>query len=164
MNDYTKGILTGVSLILCFFMFVSAKSQSGNLGDVVVNSVSVIDENADLVGRFDGRGLILAKAKQSPTVVISVGVNGGVITTHSKDGIMNAYLGTAETGGVLNVFNVDGKSAVYLGTSQNDGGILQTFNQYEVNTGYFGTNKYNDGMAILFDRYGDEGWNASGKK
>jgi hypothetical protein len=31
-------------------------------------------------------------------------------------------------------------------------------------TGYFGTNKENDGMAILLDRYGDPGWNKTGKK
>ena len=43
MNDYTKGILTGASLILCFFMFVSAKSQSENLGDVTVNSLNVVN-------------------------------------------------------------------------------------------------------------------------
>ena len=45
MNDYTKGILTGASLILCFFMFVSAKSQSKNLGDVTVRSISVFNAN-----------------------------------------------------------------------------------------------------------------------
>ncbi|HHZ98157.1 MAG TPA: hypothetical protein EYN68_01050 [Candidatus Marinimicrobia bacterium] len=43
MNDYTKGILTGASLILCFFMFVSAKSQSKNLGDVTVTKLQVVD-------------------------------------------------------------------------------------------------------------------------
>ena len=49
MNDYTKGILTGASLILCFFMFVSAKSQSENLGDVTVNSLNVVNKKGNLV-------------------------------------------------------------------------------------------------------------------
>ena len=43
MNDYTKGILTGGSLILCFFMFVSAKSQMKHLGEIVVDSIVVQD-------------------------------------------------------------------------------------------------------------------------
>ena len=33
MNDYTKGILTGASLIFCFFMFVSAKMQGNHEHD-----------------------------------------------------------------------------------------------------------------------------------
>jgi len=48
-NDYTKGILTGASLILCFFMFVSAKSQSENLGDRSVRSA--------MVGSYTGAAL-----------------------------------------------------------------------------------------------------------
>ena len=49
MNDYTKGILTGASLILCFFMFVSAKSQSKNLGDITVSSLNVVNKKGNLV-------------------------------------------------------------------------------------------------------------------
>jgi hypothetical protein len=33
MNDYTKGILTGASLILCFFMFVGARVQGNHEHD-----------------------------------------------------------------------------------------------------------------------------------
>ena len=33
MNDYTKGIVTGASLIFCFFMFVSAKMQGNHEHD-----------------------------------------------------------------------------------------------------------------------------------
>jgi len=50
MNDYTKGILTGASLILCFFMFVSAKSQSENLGAITVNSLNLDNKKGNLVG------------------------------------------------------------------------------------------------------------------
>jgi len=33
MNDYTKGIVTGASLIFCFFMFVSARMQGNHEHD-----------------------------------------------------------------------------------------------------------------------------------
>ena len=130
MNDYTKGILTGTSLILCFFMFVSAKSQSKNLGDIVVNSVTV----------------------------------------HNDRGEASVWIGLSPTGdGYLQTYNADGKETAYLGTGDGDGGNLATYNKYEKLVGYFGTgdngeNIIQDGMAMLFDRYGDLGWSALGKK
>ena len=42
-NDYTKGILTRVSLVLCFFMFVSANSKLKHLEEIVVDSIVVQD-------------------------------------------------------------------------------------------------------------------------
>jgi hypothetical protein len=76
MNDYTKGILTGASLILCFFMFVSAKSQGENLGDITVRSLSV--SNAD------------------GGMAVTLGVDragSGNIKLSNPDGKMIAYLG-----------------------------------------------------------------------
>jgi len=104
MNDY---------IILCFFMLVSAKSQSKNLGDITVNSITVINDG---------------------------------------------------TGGFIQTYNADGKETAYLGTSVDGSGKLTTSNKHEVMVGYFGTDQDNDGVAVLYDRYGDGGWSASGKK
>jgi hypothetical protein len=244
MNDYTKGILTGASLILCFFMFVSAKSQSKNLGDITVNSLQVVDENGSVVGLLsssNNRGtLSLAKAGEKPSVMIYCQDYGGVVFTHNTsnyitgllgtdedgrgvlsinnsnskplaifaadgksfglstyttdgkktaflgtddgsgllsvsingiietlnaDGKLAAYFGTAEGGGgVFNTFNAKGIQTAFIGTSKTGGGFLRTLNKNEVQTGYFGTNNQNDGIAVLFDRYGNDGWGASGKK
>ena len=111
-------------------MLVSAKSQSKNLGDIVVNSVTV----------------------------------------HNDRGEASVWIGLSPTGdGYLQTYNADGKETAYLGTGDGDGGNLATYNKYEKLVGYFGTgdngeNIIQDGMAMLFDRYGDLGWSALGKK
>ena len=88
MKKYTIGLITGALLAVSAMMFMG--SQNKNLGDITVNSITVLD---------DGYG------------------------------------------GFIKTLNTDGKQTVYLGT-----------------------NKDNDGIAILYDRYGDVGWAASGKK
>ena len=159
MNDYTKGILTGVSLILCFFMFVSAKSQSKNLGDITVNSITVVDDGTGgYIQTFNADGKDTAYLGTSE-------VGGGILQTFNTDGTQTTYLGTSINGvGFIKTINRDGKQTAYLGTGKEGFGFLQTFNKNGVETGYFGTNINNDGMALLLDRYGDAGWSASGKK
>ena len=153
MNDYTKGILTGGSLILCFFMFVSAKSQSKNLGDIRVDSITVMDENGN------------------PVAGLSATEYGGFFSIVNADGKQTVGLGTAEDGndGLILTYNTDGKKTVGLGAGEGGGGILTTYNKHEVRTGYFGTGDngeaiIQDGIAVLFDRYGDVGWSETGKK
>ena len=168
MNDYTKGILTGASLILCFFMFVSAKSQSGNLGDILVNSITVVmDEGkGGFITTFngDGKKTTYLGTNETGAGVLSVD-NVGTIYAYNADGKETVYLGTGQDGsGVLTTSDADGKRTAYLGTGEGGSGKLQTYNKHEVITGYFGSNKDNDGMAFLKDRYGDIGWSARGKK
>ena len=147
MNDYTKGILTGASLILCFFMLVSAKSESENLGDIRVNSITV----------QNGEGEECFWVGSAPE-------GDGYLTTFNANGKMTSYLGAHKSGsGGLTTFNTNGKKTSHLGTNKN-GGFLTTHNNQEVETGYFGTNKDNDGLIVLSDRYGDIGWTKYGKK
>jgi signal recognition particle GTPase len=94
--------------------------------------------------------------------------NLGDITADSitaKTIVIGSELGmTVIVGGALSMHQPDGKKIIYLGTGESFGGHLQTFSKHEVLTGFFGTNKDNDGVAILYDRYGDVGWLASGKQ
>ena len=134
MKKYTIGLITGALLGISAMMFMGA--QNKNLGDITVNSITVLDDG-----------------------------NGGFITTYNANGNRNAYLGFGKGGGRLITFETDGKKTIYLGTNIEGGfGFLSTYNKHEVKTGYFGTIKNNDGVAALFDRYGDEGWSASGKQ
>ena len=55
MNDYTKGIVTGASLIFCFFMFVSARMQGNHEHDT-----TEINYNSYTYG---GYGSLQAKIK-----------------------------------------------------------------------------------------------------
>jgi hypothetical protein len=211
MNDYTKGILTGASLILCFFMFVSANQQGKDVilgkvlaeqivvkgydGDVFIRggTVTTFTKDAKLTTTLgtgeDGEGILYLYDKDiNAAVSLMSGQFGGILNTFNADGKQTVYLGTSEDGsgmlktnnadgkkiaffgtggvgvGVLETFKADGKRTVYLGTGESGNGQLRTFNKHEVLTGFFGANKDNDGMAVLLDRYGDEGWSASGKK
>ena len=146
MNDYTKGILTGASLILCFFMFVSAQSQ-GNDGDfdsLTVKSLRVMYDG-------DKGSNFLIK----PDMI--VGYN------HSKEQIL--FFGLSDNGGGhITTFNSNGLKTTELGTSDAYGGALKTYNKWEQRVGYFGANDDQDAQIILYDRYGNFGWDMAGKK
>ena len=104
MNDYTKGILTGASLILCFFMLVSAKSQSKNLGDIIVNSVTVENENGSIVGRLksmNNNGVLYLNKSGTKKVSLALFADeklGGTLVTRNSNGEMVTFLGADSTG------------------------------------------------------------------
>jgi len=160
MKRYTIGLITGALLTISAMMFMG--SQNKNLGDITVKSIKVKDGSgkmALLTSRY------LSLGRENAMIMIVCEDDGGTITTYNADGKQTAYLGTGENGvGFIETYNADGKKTAYLGTGESDIGFLKTFNNHGVNTGYFGTNTENDGIAILFDRYGDAGWSASGKK
>ena len=145
MNDYTKGILTGTSLILCFFMFVSAKSQKKEFfNEIFVNSIRIIDEDTEeTVAWLSSGGLVLSAPGEEPGMIISSGGGGG---------------------GFIQTFSPDGKEVAYLGAGETGGGYIETWNKHGVRVGYFGANKGQDGIIALHDRYGDIGWGETGKK
>ena len=155
MKKYTIGLITGALLAVSAMMFMGA--QNKNLGNITVNSITVLDDGyGGFIKTFNTDGKL--------TVYLGTGDTGdGFISTSNADGKQTAYLGTGIYGGFLKTSNPDGKMTALLGTEKGKG-ILRIFNEHEVVVGYFGTSLENDGMATLFDRYGDEGWSASGKK
>jgi len=90
--------------------------------------------------------------------------NLGDIVVHSisveTDGIKVVWIGPSKNGnGVLETYDANGKKTSYLGGST---GHLVTYNEREEMSGYFGTSIQNDGIILLNNRYGDDGWSASG--
>ena len=139
MKQYFTGFFTAVCLTASVFIFMG--SQNKNLGDIVVNSISIKGENGE------------------------TNIYDGYIQTNNADGKLTAYLGTGESGGGhVQTVNADGKLTTYLGTGESGSGFLETHNTLGVMTGYFGTNNNNDGIVTLSDRYGDKGWRQSGKQ
>ena len=134
MKRYAIGLITGALLAVSAMMCMGA--QNKNLGDITVNSITVLDDG-----------------------------NGGFITTYNADGKETVFLGTGEGGvGFLQTYNADGIKTSYLGTAVEGSGKLQTYNKHEVLVGYFGSNTDGDGIAVLYDRYGDIGWGVDGKQ
>jgi len=135
MNDYTKGILTGASLILCFFMFVSAKSQSKNLGDITVNSIKVVDDDGDMVGE-------LGSIKKA-----------GFLTIWNESGL-KAVLGTEGGSGYLGTYNPDGKQSVSIGTSETGSGLLEVYSSDAIRLVSIGE-MHGDGKISIFHANGN---------
>ena len=129
-----KSVIIGI--LGTILVFVSIGATDKNLGDITVNSITVMDDGS-----------------------------GGFISTSNEDGKQTSFLGTGEEGfGFLRTFNADGKETSYLGTGEGGGGFLVTNNKLGVRVGYFGSDNSQDGLIGVFDRYGDLGWSESGKK
>ncbi len=134
MKQYIIGFITGACLIASAVMFMGAQNQHKNLGDITVNSITVLSDGS-----------------------------GGYIKTYNSEGKQTSYLGTGGTGGFLETFDATGQSTSYLGTG-GTGGFLETYNIYSNKTAYLGTGTKGYGIIKLSDQNGDLGWGRSGKK
>ncbi len=134
MKQYIIGFITGACLIASAVMFMGAKNQYENLGDITVNSITVLSDGS-----------------------------GGYIKTYNSDGKQTSYLGTGGTGGFLETFDSTGQSTSYLGTG-GTGGFLETYNIYSNKTAYLGTGTKGYGIIKLSGQNGNLGWGRSGKK
>ena len=134
MKQYTIGFITGACLIASAVMFMGAQNQQENLGDIPVNSITVLSDGS-----------------------------GGYIKTYNSDGKQTSYLGTGSTGGFLETFDATGQSTSYLGTG-GTGGFLETYNIYSNKTAYLGTGTKGYGIIKLSGQNGNLGWGRSGKK
>ena len=134
MKQYIIGFITGACLIASAVMFMGAQNQHENLGDITVNSITVLSDGS-----------------------------GGYIKTYNSEGKQTSYLGTGGTGGFLETFDATGQSTSYLGTG-GTGGFLETYNIYSNKTAYLGTGTKGYGIIKLSGQNGDLGWGRSGKK
>ena len=134
MKQYIIGFITGACLIASADMFMGAQNQHENLGDITVNSITVLSDGS-----------------------------GGYIKTYNSDGKQTSYLGTGGTGGFLETFDATGQSTSYLGTG-GTGGFLETYNIYSNKTAYLGTGTKGYGIIKLSGQNGNLGWGRSGKK
>ena len=141
-----KSVLIGVLATALVFVLIGATSPNKNLGDIVVNSINVLDENGNSV------------------VWLNADEEGGMIGVRNTDGKTVIGLGGAEDGGMLLISNSDGKTVAGLGVDGAGGGALKTFNTHNKGVGYFGSSEDGDGVVVLSDRYGDAGWAVSGKQ
>jgi len=134
MKQYIIGFITGACLIASAVMFMGAQNQHENLGDITVNSITVLSDGS-----------------------------GGYIKTYNSDGKQTSYLGTGGAGGFLETFDATGQSTSYLGTG-GTGGFLETYNIYSNKTVYLGTGTKGYGIIKLSGQNGNLGWGRSGKK
>jgi len=101
---------------------------------------------------------------------LNIGVadgGGGFLNMSNKDEKRTCHLATGIDGsGLLEISNANGAQTCYLGTNDYGSGFLTISNMYENIIAGFGASPEDgkDGTAVLWDRYGDTGWSASGKQ
>jgi len=111
----------------------------------------------------NGATIMLSDSKGSSAI------NFQAFRTWNSDGKPTTFLGedldSYRPGGHIKTFN-DGQETVFVGTGIHSGGMLLINNYEGERVGFFGENPEDgkDGAAVLFDRYGDIGWSASGKQ
>lgn len=168
-----KSLIIGVLATTLLFITVGAKSQVDNLGDIVVNSITVknngeggyialLNTANELVGALGGDDiggahLQLFNAKGAQTAFVGSAVDqSGLIQTNHIDGTISNYIG----GGTFKTYNFDlrGIETGYFGTGIDGSGAIKTYNAKGEITGFFGTGKYNEGWAFLYNNQGDISW------
>ena len=142
MNDYTKGILTGASLILCFFMLGCPDNQSQDFGHIKVKSITVLNNEGQTSVKIESRG------------------NGSGIIRTLDDYGTKASLGSENGNGIVVTYGANDKQSTGLGGDPNALGIYGKTGKLAA---FFGEVE-GEGWAFLNDGYGDQGWIETGKK
>ncbi len=172
-----KSFIIGVLCAALFLTLTGAKRQSDNLGDILVNSITVADDGIGL-----GGWIAITDTSGNEAIVIGLDEDGGKVQVNNHDGKLiaflasddngsghlltygaegreSAFVGTSVTGsGSVRTYNSEGKETTYLGAGEDGIGFLTTSNKNGVTTGYFGTNKKQNGMIIISDGEGKARW------
>ena len=167
-NIDIKSVIVGVLATVLIIVSMGATNQDENLGDIVVNSINVLNENGETVaGLFAGKngGMVgVNNADGKLVALLAADKNDhGMISVYNKHGKPAAILIATEFGGNLDVYNNDDETAASLGTNE-FGGDLRIYNKHEKQVVTLQANKNSDGAIGLYDRYGDLGWAESGKQ
>jgi|TARA_B100000315_G_scaffold211935_1_gene209024 hypothetical protein len=175
-----RSVLIGVLCTALVFVLIGAKSQSGNLGDIVVNSITVLDENGNIVGQFssiENSGVIaLNKAGNLISLLLTSGGGGQIMTKDSQGDKTTCVLGSNSSGdkGSLFVYGSKNKRGIELTgdlgialfdpeenlaciieANQINGGRIATFNSNKKYTTIVGTSKDGFGGVTTFNTDGE---------
>jgi len=100
-----KSLLIGILSTILFFVFIGATDETpenGNLGDVVVNSITIMDDG-----------------------------HGGFITAYNQDQKRTLYLGTGkDENGYVQTFNKYEEPTSYIGSNREMDGVIVLNDRY----------------------------------
>jgi len=158
MKQYFTGFFTAVCLTASVFILMG--SQNKNLGDIIVNSISVQNDGKEVVwlGRSgNGNGMLEtynANGKMNIFIGSGKGFGAGVggvgfLSTYNADGKQTGYFGTGQYGGQLSTYNADGKETIYLGTGEGGGGHVSTNNADGKKSTYLGSGAEGAGFLSI---------------
>ena len=170
-NIDIKSVIIGALVTVLIIVSMGATNQDENLGDIVVNSITVVNENGETVaGLFAGKnggmvgvnnadgklvallaadkndhGMISVYNKHGkPAALLIADESGGNLFLYNNDGKTAAGLIATEFGGNLDVYNNDEKTAARLDATE-FGGDLRIYNKHEKQVVTLQANKNSDG-------------------
>ena len=137
-----KSLVIGIIGTTLVFVLIGAKSQNKNLGDITVNSITILDDGTggnlkiynsegvktSQIGNSESGGYLITYNSDSMMTSILGGDqngkgflvvgNNGNIETRTSDMELISQLGKRETGGYLATYNTDGEMTSYLGVGE----------------------------------------------
>ncbi|ODS29971.1 MAG: hypothetical protein SCARUB_04926 [Candidatus Scalindua rubra] len=160
-----KSVLIGVLCTALVFVLIGAKSQSENLGDIIVDSVTVLNKDGlelcKMEGGWDGGSIELNSSDGKKGVALFASpLFGGRIATLYDDYVtskLGAELFNGKGGGVLECYNVNNNKTATLGTDHVGNGSLEMFNEKGKRTVHLATDQYGEeyaGNLSLSNTYG----------
>jgi len=181
MSIDIKSVLIGVLGTLLIFISIGATKQNDNLGDITVNSITILDNgeggfirtlNKDgkitsyLGTDKGGNGQLgLHNDHGNKMVLMQTMSESGSLLTFNSDGKQTTYLGTVDDGkGILETRNSNGIKTTIIGTLKGENGYLGIHNKFGIEIVYLGSDTNQDGLIQLKDHSGINRWEANGKK
>ena len=111
-NIDIKSVIVGVLATVLIIVSMGATNQDENLGDIVVNSIKVVNENGKLAA------------------ILIATESGGGFGVYNNDGKLAAGLNADEYGGNLGIFNKHEKQVVALQANKNSDGAIGLYDRY----------------------------------
>ena len=132
----TKSFIIGVLSSIIIFMNVGMRDTVENMGDIAVNSITVIGENNEKA-LFIGSG----------------GSGNGYLKTYNKYGKTSSYLGTGGAGtGGFKIYNKDGKTLSFISGNKEGRGFIQISNSEGNSVASLSSNDNDVGSLLLKDK------------
>tara|TARA_Y100000590_G_C15487156_1_gene926267 strand:+ start:58 stop:990 length:933 start_codon:yes stop_codon:yes gene_type:complete len=141
MKQYFTGFFTGACLVVSAVMFMGASDK--NLGDIVVNSITVMTKDDGTRGSIE----IIDKNGKVAVGILSGSTSGGNIYISNRDG----EYGTIILPGSISTYNDDVKETVLLGTAHNGSGFIKTFDADETEKVFLGAAVKGHGLIKTYD-------------
>ncbi|MAH27439.1 MAG: hypothetical protein CMK61_01890 [Pseudoalteromonadaceae bacterium] len=111
-NIDIKSVIIGVLATVLIIVSMGATNQDENLGDIVVNSIKVVNENGKLAA------------------ILIATESGGGFGVYNNDGKLAVLLNVAESGGGLWIYNKHEKQVVALQANKNSDGAIGLYDRY----------------------------------
>ena len=111
-NIDIKSVIVGVLATVLIIVSMGATNQDENLGDIVVNSIKVVNENGKTAAML---------------IVTESGVG---LAIYNNDGKSAVILNADESGGGLWIYNKHEKQVVALQANKNSDGAIGLYDRY----------------------------------